>query len=671
MRTTEFPQERRNKMDYRAKPFESYVKVGVPRSDGRIPSWPLIISGLFRELALPPERQVTIEREDAMGRKKPVKATLSPAMLKAISFWSGVYQQGSEGEITVAFYDVNATTCVVEYCEEGVTTIVKYNGETGEISGIQEKYKGATLEPYALHSATPSDATAFWLSVLYMLESQKTELGEMLKEQKKLLTESAKDEMHEKEFYAFAEISYTLYQSMTGSNTTPSNVLSMKFGDSDECLLPFTLADLSVENEEILYGEPYLVKEKAKKAKKKRARRAVVKPIDPGEVSVLHEYMVRKVSDYTSEERCLIPNLDPEYKETLLDKQIVDALKRTFPKPLSKRITSFYMKGPAGTGKSALVRHLGALLQIPTVYFTCSTGTDESSIYGTIVPVMEETSVILTEEEKKIDHVLRKTGSSKLDMDELAEALSFPESYICEFDPEAAFEMLGTTGSDPGDAIRLRNQLIEDKVKKYKEKTANADTPVLSYKYIPSPIVDAIEKGYLLEIQEPTNVLQQGIFSSLYDVLEKSSVGTLQTPMGTVVRHPDFMCAVTCNTQYNGNRPLAGSFISRLQFPVQFKELTKKEMAERVMVHEGIKDKALAEKIVAVYNEANSRAWDLSHDANLLATMRHLFVFADAIKDEVDPEQAFKRYLLPLLSNDEEEFEIIWESVNELPLFVA
>ena len=382
----------------------------------------------------------------------------------------------------------------------------------------------------------------------------------------------------------------------------------------------------------------------------------------------MHDYMTRKEEDYTEAERMLIPSLNPTYRETIRDMEIMEEIMRTWKKAPEQRITSFLFTGPAGTGKSATAYHLGALLKIPTVSFSASAGTDETSIFGTIVPVVEDT-MSLTPEEKKVANAISSSKGKKVDTELVAEALNLPDLIMCKFDPQAAAELMGVSSQTSTELISLRDKLIKDAVKKVSEKAESQGTPAISYKYIPSTIVQAIENGYLLEIQEPTNVVQQSVFSCLYDVLEKSSIGTIETPMGTVKRHPDFMVVVTCNTMYNGNRPLAGSFKSRLQYPQYFSELSEDDLAMRVMSKVGMTDEELARQCVAVYQAANQRAWDLAHDQNMLATPRALFAFSDCVNDGCDPEWAFKHYILPILSNEEEEFPIIWESVNEMPLF--
>ncbi len=53
----------------------------------------------------------------------------------------------------------------------------------------------------------------------------------------------------------------------------------------------------------------------------------------------------------------------------------------------------------------------------------------------------------------------------------------------------------------------------------------------------PSEIVRALEKGYLLEIQEPTVIRDASVLVALNSALEQN--GMLNIPTGFVRRHPD------------------------------------------------------------------------------------------------------------------------------------
>ncbi|OTE88773.1 hypothetical protein B1K96_33815, partial [Escherichia coli] len=83
------------------------------------------------------------------------------------------------------------------------------------------------------------------------------------------------------------------------------------------------------------------------------------------------------------------------------------------------------------------------------------------------------------------------------------------------------------------------------------------------YKFYPSEIVRALEKGYLLEIQEPTVSRDASVLVALNSALEQN--GMLNIPTGFVRRHPDCVVIITTNRNYQGNRPLNESLRDRMQ----------------------------------------------------------------------------------------------------------
>ena len=88
-------------------------------------------------------------------------------------------------------------------------------------------------------------------------------------------------------------------------------------------------------------------------------------------------------------------------------------------------------------------------------------------------------------------------------------------------------------------------------------------TDVVHYKFYPSEIVRAMEKGYLLEIQEPTVIRDASVLVALNSALEQN--GMLNLPTGVVRRHPDCVVIITTNRNYQGNRPLNESLRDRMQ----------------------------------------------------------------------------------------------------------
>lgn len=381
----------------------------------------------------------------------------------------------------------------------------------------------------------------------------------------------------------------------------------------------------------------------------------------------------RHFDDFSDNEKVLIPGDMPDHIDSKEEAFIISELLRTHEKKASLRTTNFLLSGPAGTGKTESTARIANLLQRPRVVFTASASTTEDNLLGIILPVVsdgEEQSLNLSEEELSIYQAIKNAEADRFSIiDAVAEVCDLPSLETCYLSPEDAAEELGGEAEDASEAAALLDAAIGAKIAPIVAKAAkNVNGDAVRYQYIPSSIVTAIQKGYLLEIQEPTNVQQQGVFSCLYDVLEKSATGILQTPLGPVTRHNDFMCFVTTNTSYAGNRPLAVPFESRMQLSLDIQPPTKEVLAQRVIAKCG-KDLAeigKASEIVEVYAQALATCKEIG--ARGEPTPRALFTFADAVFDGVNPMAAFKAYILSFCSHEEEDRDIITDSVEDLKL---
>lgn len=74
-----------------------------------------------------------------------------------------------------------------------------------------------------------------------------------------------------------------------------------------------------------------------------------------------------------------------------------------------------------------------------------------------------------------------------------------------------------------------------------------------SFTYVETDFLKALKKGYVVEIQEPTTIVQPGVMVGLNSLLEQE--GTITLPTGEVImRHPDTVVVITTNVSYEGCR---------------------------------------------------------------------------------------------------------------------
>ena len=125
------------------------------------------------------------------------------------------------------------------------------------------------------------------------------------------------------------------------------------------------------------------------------------------------------------------------------------------------------------------------------------------------------------------------------------------------------------------------------------------------FRYVETPLITAIRKGYVIEIQEPTVIANPGVLVGLNALLDRCASITLTT--GEVIhRHPDTVIIITTNNNYAGCRDMNQSVISRMNLIFDVEEPEVETLAERVMKVTGCTDHgAVTEMAEAVRSISN------------------------------------------------------------------
>lgn len=388
-------------------------------------------------------------------------------------------------------------------------------------------------------------------------------------------------------------------------------------------------------------------------------------------------------NDLSPQELALVPKDNKRHVVSQLEVEILDEIERTSKKSADMRVTNILLSGTAGTGKSETARFIASekALKRPFVTQTCDADMTKDDLLGCLMPVVSddaETIKSLTKDETEVYLAIKDTegGSRESAIDAFAETLGYPTIAECFLDPIGSWEILTgtkTTDIDPASCVEKLDSLMSNILTTVIEKLSNGSDKAVSYRYIPSPTIEAIKNGYVLELQEPTNVKNQGIFSCLYDVLEKASIGTVQTPLGRIKRHDDFVCIMTTNTSYTGNRPLSPAFESRFSFNKDIDNLDSQTLFQRVKAKVGeemtSKNITLLQKAVDVFEKVKEIGADNSVRGDL--TPRALYSFCDAICDGISPKVAFHNYILHHLSHERDDKDTIWEAIQDHDLFTG
>ena len=114
--------------------------------------------------------------------------------------------------------------------------------------------------------------------------------------------------------------------------------------------------------------------------------------------------------------------------------------------------------------------------------------------------------------------------------------------------------------------------------------------------------IKALKNGYVIEIQEPSTIIQPGVLVGLNSLLEQS--GSITLPTGEVIkRHPDAVVVVTTNISYEGCRGMNQSVIDRMSLVRDVELPTPEVMVQRAMAVTGETDEYLVSQMVQVVND--------------------------------------------------------------------
>ena len=296
------------------------------------------------------------------------------------------------------------------------------------------------------------------------------------------------------------------------------------------------------------------------------------------------------------------------------------------------KISNVLLEGDAGSGKTQLAKALSADLQLPYTKVTCFADMDKSDVFGALLPVVDSDK----EQDQELLEAIYQT-------DTLEAVLTLIQNHY---------------GIDSFSAKEKLAELVQ---------RIEADYPdAIHYSYYPSEIVRAIEKGYLLEIQEPTVIRDASVLVALNSALEPN--GMLNLPTGIIRRHPDCIIVITTNRNYQGNRPLNESLRDRMQHAEKMDLPALEVMAERAMAKTQIQNQELLMKMAEII-----RLLDETAKANAIkgvAGMRSYFYWANTYKQGQDLLQSIYPKVLYKLSTDPDELAILEQALSESGLLL-
>ncbi|WP_409346742.1 AAA family ATPase [Paenibacillus sp. MBLB4367] len=349
-------------------------------------------------------------------------------------------------------------------------------------------------------------------------------------------------------------------------------------------------------------------------------------------------YVLSPARQLTDLEKDLVWKKPLSHKVSVEERRICKEVKRNWNRGEMK-IANILLEGDAGSGKTQLAKALSADFGLPYTKVTCFADMDKSDIIGAILPVISK------ERLEKLEHSEQNVLKAIYESDGFQ---SITEIWMNE---------LGDTREQA--ALKMKQLL--------KRLEQNTEDEVVEYRFYPSEIVRAYQKGYLLEIQEPTVIRDAAVLMALNSALELD--GSINLPTEILRRHPDFIAVITTNRGYGGTRPLNEALRDRVQHTEKMDLPTKEIMIERAMAKTGYKDEqvldVLADIIIVLDRTARLNA------IKGVAGMRSFFYWADAIAEGASAKESLYHKVIYKITTDSEEINLLEEALKSRGLLAG
>ena len=363
-------------------------------------------------------------------------------------------------------------------------------------------------------------------------------------------------------------------------------------------------------------------------------------------------------------ELSLIPKLPEWY---IIPPEVVDICKhaqKTTGRPMQMR--NFLLRGPAGTGKTMGAKAIAAGLGLPYMKYTCSANTEIFDFTGMIFPETDAVSTGSPELDRERE-ILKSMGG--ISYANVAKLLRLPDMDDMDYDPAGVYQALTgveNLAATVQDCMSVVLEKVTEKVQALSKRAENRQSSGQNYTYVETDFVKALKHGYLVEVQEPSTIIQPGVLVGLNSLLEQE--GSITLPTGEIIRrHPDTVVIVTTNVSYEGCRQMNQSVVDRMSL-VKDIELPEPEvMVQRAMAVTGCADEYLVSQMVQVVNDMADycRKNSITDGA---CGMRSLIDWVISAEISGDPYLSAKYTVISKATADEEDREALITTILD-PMF--
>lgn len=363
-------------------------------------------------------------------------------------------------------------------------------------------------------------------------------------------------------------------------------------------------------------------------------------------------------------ELSLIPKLPEWY---IIPPEVVDICKhaqKTTGRPMQMR--NFLLRGPAGTGKTMGAKAIAAGLGLPYMKYTCSANTEIFDFTGMIFPETDAVSTGSLELDRERE-ILKSMGG--ISYANVAKLMRLPDLDDMDYDPAGVYQALTgveNLAATVQDCMSVVLEKVTEKVQALSKRAENRQSSGQNYAYVETDFVKALKHGYLVEVQEPSTIIQPGVLVGLNSLLEQE--GSITLPTGEIIRrHPDTVVIVTTNVSYEGCRQMNQSVVDRMSL-VKDIELPEPEvMVQRAMAVTGCADEYLVSQMVQVVNDMADycRKNSITDGA---CGMRSLIDWVISAEISGDPYLSAKYTVISKATADEEDREALITTILD-PMF--
>lgn len=376
------------------------------------------------------------------------------------------------------------------------------------------------------------------------------------------------------------------------------------------------------------------------------------------------KYLLTPGRTLSALELSLIPKLPEWY---IIPPEVVDICKhaqKTTGRPMQMR--NFLLRGPAGTGKTMGAKAIAAGLGLPYMKYTCSANTEIFDFTGMIFPETDAVSTGSPELDRERE-ILKSMGG--ISYANVAKLMRLPDLDDMDYDPAGVYQTLTgveNLAATVQDCMSVVLEKVTEKVQALSKRAENRQSSGQNYTYVETDFVKALKHGYLVEVQEPSTIIQPGVLVGLNSLLEQE--GSITLPTGEIIRrHPDAVVIVTTNVSYEGCRSMNQSVVDRMSL-VKDIELPEPEvMVQRAMAVTGCADEYLVSQMVQVVNDMADycRKNSITDGA---CGMRSLIDWVISAEISGDPYLSAKYTVISKATADEEDREALITTILD-PMF--